>query len=431
MAAVNIPRTEFAAALAQVAAERGIDISAVLDSIKAAILSAYRKDYGVKEEWEYEVEVDPSSGESRIFAWPEGEPEKKEDVTPAGFGRIAAQQAKQIIIQKIREAEKTSILEEYEHRIGTLVNGMILRFEGDNILVDLGKGEALMPPQEQNRGESYRLNMRLTFYLEGIRETMKGRQIIASRSHPGLVEGLFRREVPECASGAVEIRAIAREAGARTKIAVASTQSGVDPVGSCVGQKGVRVQAVISELNGEKIDIIQYSDDPEKFILSALAPAENLEVQLDEEKKAAVVKAPEDQLSLAIGKGGQNVRLAIKLTGWRIDIEGKESGLVESPEEFAEELARQEAEEKAAEAQEPQEAEASEESQEIGGQVAQEAKEASEINEASEVGGAEEALVEKPQEFEAPEKEESEESRADSPETEPVQPQAEEEAPKE
>jgi N utilization substance protein A len=325
MANINIPRTEFAAALAQVASERGIDPDQVLESIKVAIITAYKKDYGVKEGFEYGVEIDPASGESRLFAWPEGEEEKKEEITPAGFGRIAAQQARNIIVQKIREAEKNSVLEEYEKRIGTLVNGMILRFEGDNILVDIGKGEAVMPPQEQNRAENYRLNMRMVFFLEGIRETMKGRQIIVSRAHEGLVEGLFKREVPEVASGAVEIKAIAREAGSRTKIAVFSQQPGVDPVGSCVGQKGVRVQAVINELNGEKIDIIQYSEDAEKFIIAALAPAENIEVvKIDKEDKIAHLIAPEDQLSLAIGKGGQNVRLAIKLTGYKIDIEPKE-----------------------------------------------------------------------------------------------------------
>jgi len=324
MANTNIPRTEFAAALAQVAAERGIDPAAVLESIKLAILTAYKKDYGTAEDYEYEVVVDPASGESKLFSWPVGEPEKKREITPAGFGRIAAQQARNIIVQKIREAEKSSILEEYEKRVGTLVNGMILRFEGENILVDLGKGEALMPASEQNKAESYRLNMRLVFYLEGIRETARGRQIIVSRAHPGLVEGLFKREVPEVASGAVEIRAIAREAGSRTKIAVYSKQSGVDPVGSCVGQKGVRVQAVINELSGEKIDIIQYSDDPEKFVLAALSPAENLTIKLDKDKKTALVIVPEEQLSLAIGKNGQNVRLASKLTGYRIDIEGQE-----------------------------------------------------------------------------------------------------------
>ncbi len=327
MANINIPRTEFAAALAQVAAERGIDPSQVLESIKLAIITAYKKDYGEKEGYEYGVEIDPGTGESRLFAWKIDEEGKqigeREEITPAGFGRIAAQQARNIIVQKIREAEKNSVLEEYEKKVGTLVSGMILRFDGENILVDLGKGEAVMPPSEQNRGENYRLNMRLVFYLEGIRETVKGRQIIVSRSHESLVEGLFRREVPEVASGAVEIRAIAREAGSRTKIAVFSKQPGVDPVGSCVGQKGVRVQAVINELNGEKIDIVQYSDDVAKFILAALSPAENLEVKLDEENKTALVLAPEDQLSLAIGRGGQNVRLASKLTGYKIDIQSK------------------------------------------------------------------------------------------------------------
>lgn len=319
---MNLARTEFAAALAQVASERGIDPSQVLESIKLAIIIAYKKDYGDKEGYEYEVEIDPQSGESHVFSWPEGKKKNKKEITPSGFGRIAAQQARNIIVQKIREAEKGAVLEEYEKKVGLLVNGMILRFEGDNILVDLGKTEALMPLSEQNRGESYRLNQKLTFYLEGIRETMKGRQIIVSRSHESLVEGLFKREVPEVSSGAVEIRAIAREAGSRTKIAVYSTQSGVDPVGSCVGQKGVRVQAVISELEGEKIDIVQFSPDEEVFILAALSPAENLKIVVNEKKKAAVVEAPEDQLSLAIGRGGQNVRLATKLTGYRIDIQG-------------------------------------------------------------------------------------------------------------
>lgn len=320
MANINIPRTEFAAALAQVATERGIDPEAVLESIKLAILSAYKKDYGLKDGYEYEVEIDPATGESKLYSWPEGKKDQKEEITPAGFGRIAAQQARNVIIQKIREAEKNTILEEYEKKVGLLTNGMILRFEGENILVDLGKTEALMPPSEQNRAENYRLGARMTFYIEGIRETNKGRQIIVSRTHPGLIEGLFKREVPEVNSGAVEIKAIAREPGSRTKVAVASKQVGVDPVGSCVGQKGVRVQAIIDELFGEKIDIVQYSEDPEKFILAALSPAENLEIKIDKKEKTAIVTAKEDQLSLAIGKGGQNARLASKLTGYKIEI---------------------------------------------------------------------------------------------------------------
>jgi len=331
MANINIPRTEFAAALSQVASERGIDPSAVLESIKLAILTAYKKDYGVSEDLEYEVVIDPGNGESKIFCWPLDDKSKRKEITPAGFGRIAAQQARNIIVQKIREAEKSAVVEEYEKRVGSLVNGMILRFEGDNILVDLGKGEALMPPEEQNRKENYRLNMKLTFFLVGIRETVKGKQIIVSRGHEGLVEGLFKREVPEVSSGAVEIKKIAREPGNRTKIAVYSKQTGIDPVGSCVGQKGVRVQAVITELGGEKIDIIQYNDDLEKFILAALSPAENLEITLDVKNRLAIVYASEKDLSLAIGKEGQNARLASKLTDYKIDIRKKEGEVEEKP----------------------------------------------------------------------------------------------------
>jgi len=321
MANLNIPRTEFAAALSQVASERGIEPEQVLESIKLAIITAYKKDYGDKEGLEYEILIDPASGESRLFAWPQGKEKKKEEITPAGFGRIAAQQARNIIVQKIREAEKNALIEDYEKRVGTLINGMILRFDGDNILVDLGKGEAVMPSSEQNKKESYHLNMKLTFYVEGIRETAKGKQIIVSRSSPELVACLFKREVPEVSSGAVEVREIAREAGNRTKIAVYSKQSGIDPVGSCVGQKGVRVQAVIEALGGlEKVDIIQYNEDPEKFILSALSPAENLEIKINKTAHTAVVSALEKDLSLAIGKEGQNARLASKLTGYKIDI---------------------------------------------------------------------------------------------------------------
>jgi len=319
-------RTEFALALGQVASERGIAPEIVVESIKAAILAAFKKDakeFGLlKDDWEYEVKIDPVTGESKVYGWPIEKEAKKVEVTPPGFGRIAAVTAKQVIRQKLREAEKSAILEEYSKRIGTLVTGMILRFDGINIVVDIGKAEALMPPQEQSRNEQYRINQKLIFYIEGIRETTKGKDIVVSRSHVGLVEGLFRREVPEVSSGAVEVRAIAREAGSRSKVAVFSNQAGVDPVGSCVGQKGVRVQAIIEELNGEKIDIVQYSDDPAKLIVAALSPAENLSVKINEKKMTAVVTVGEDQLSLAIGKEGQNVRLAAKLTGYRIDIEG-------------------------------------------------------------------------------------------------------------
>lgn len=320
--AVLKARTEFAAALNQVCAERGIEPDVVLETIKEAILAAFRRDFGLKEDFEYGAQVDPENGQARIFGWPEGQEEKKEEVTPPGFGRIATQVAKQVLLQKIREAEKNAILDEFTKRIGTLVNGLILRFDGHNIIVDINKTEAVFPPQEQIRSEKYHLNQRLTFYIKEIRDTERGRNIIVSRADKSLVEALFRREVPEISSGAVEIREIAREAGARTKIAVVSTQTGVDPVGSCVGQKGVRVQAVIGELEGEKIDIIQYSDDSEKYIMAALSPAEGVKVELNEKKKTAVISVPDDQLSLAIGSEGQNVRLASKLTGYKLDIKG-------------------------------------------------------------------------------------------------------------
>ncbi|PIS09327.1 transcription termination/antitermination protein NusA [Candidatus Beckwithbacteria bacterium CG10_big_fil_rev_8_21_14_0_10_34_10] len=314
-------RTEFASALNQICTERGITPQSVLETIKSAILAAYRKDFGIDEEDTYEVEINHDNGAAKVFLI---EKKKKKEVTPPGFGRIAAQTAKQVILQKIREEEKSAILGEYKDRINQLVSGMILRFDGKDVVCDIGRGQGRMPPQEQVQAENYRLNKRLTFYISDIRETMRGEQIIVSRSAPELVSLLFKREVPEVNSGAVEIKKIAREPGNRVKIAVISTQAGVDPVGSCVGQKGVRVQSVIDELEGEKIDIIQYSDDPVKFITASLAPAESLKVEINEAKKEAVVTAPEEQLSLAIGRDGQNVRLAARLTGYKIDIKGLE-----------------------------------------------------------------------------------------------------------
>lgn len=327
-------RTEFASALHQICNERGVEPKVVLETIKEALLAAYKRDFGFNDGFEYEAEIDADTGETHLFSWQEGKKRKtRKKVTPPGFGRIAAQVAKQVLLQKIREAEKEAVLDEFSQRIGTLVNGMILRFDGPNVIVDIGKAEATMPPEEQARAEKYTLNQRLTFYIEGIRETMRGQQVIVSRVHHGLVEGLFRREVPEVSSGAVIIKAIAREPGNRSKVAVASTRSGVDPVGSCVGQKGVRIQAVINELNGEKIDVIQHNEDPVKFIASALSPAEKVKVKLDEKKKMAVVSVLDDQLSLAIGKAGQNVRLAAKLTGYRIDIKGAKKPLAKTKSE--------------------------------------------------------------------------------------------------
>ncbi len=317
-------RTEFAAALNQAAAERGVEPEEVVNIIKEAIKAAYRKDYGGELE-ELEIELDTEAGGVRVF-------KDGKDTTPEGFGRIAAQTAKQVLLQRIREAEKGAIISEYEKKVGTVVNGMVQRLEGPNVVVDLGKTEAIMPASEKMFAEELRLNQRLKFYIVGIREGQRGQEIIVSRAHKGLVEGLFKLEVPEIGSGLVEIKSISREAGSRSKVAVASRQSGVDPVGSCVGQKGVRVQAVIAELGNEKIDIIQYSDDPAKFISASLSPATVGKVSIDEVGKTAHVEVPDDQLSLAIGKDGQNVRLAAKLTGWRIDIRGAE-GLIAAEKE--------------------------------------------------------------------------------------------------
>lgn len=312
-----IQRSEFALALNQVASERGVDVDVVLDTVQNAILAAYRKDHPGVEVDEYRAVLDPNTGEAKIF-------QNDVDVTPPGFGRIAAQTAKQVILQKIREKEKEAIFTDYRVKIGQIVNGMVLRFAGPNIIIDIGKAEAIMPVSEQISNEKYHLNQRLVFFLSEIRQGAKGEEIVVSRAHNGLIEGLFKREVPEVAQGSVEIKAVVREPGNRAKIAVFSTQPGIDPVGSCVGQKGVRVQAIIQELGGlEKIDIIQWSEDTTTYIAQALSPAKNVKVEIDEEEKVAHVFVPQDELSLAIGKDGQNVRLAYKLTKYRIEIEGK------------------------------------------------------------------------------------------------------------
>lgn len=324
-----VQRSEFYLALNQVATERGVEISVVLEAIENAILAAYRKDHPGIEEGEYSVKINQNTGEAKVY-------HNDEDVTPPGFGRIAAQTAKQVILQKVREKEKEAILSDFSTKIGTVMNGTVLRFAGPNIMVDLGKTEAIMPPNEQIGNERYHQNQRLSFYIVEIREGLKGQELVVSRSHSGLLEGLFKREVPEIAQGSVVIKGIAREAGSRSKVAVASMQSGIDPVGSCVGQKGVRVQAIIQEFNGlEKIDIIQWSEDIEGFIAASLSPAKDVKITLSQDTKTAFVVAPADQLSIAIGKEGQNARLASKLTGWRIEI--KENTDVAEETEEAEE----------------------------------------------------------------------------------------------
>ncbi|MDO8618469.1 MAG: transcription termination factor NusA [Candidatus Daviesbacteria bacterium] len=321
-------RTEFAAALNQIASEKGVDVSVVIDAIEQAALAAYRKDLTLRNEEvpenfeEFTSKVDPVSGEISIF-------NGKKNVTPPGFARIAASIARQVILQKLHEAEKGAIMDEYESKVNTVISGVVQRQEGNTWFVDLGRAEGIMPPSEQIRGEYYHTSQRLKFFIKEIRDGSHGPEVIVSRADPALVKGLFALEVPEVQNGSVEVKVIAREAGGRTKIAVVSTQDGVDPVGSLVGQKGVRVQAVMQELGEEKIDIIAYSEDPAHFIASSLSPAKDIQVFLNEEEKIATVKIPSSQLSLAIGKGGQNVRLAAKLTGWKIDIEGIEEEIPE------------------------------------------------------------------------------------------------------
>lgn len=303
------------AAINAVASDRGIEPEQVIETLKHALLAAYRKDYGEPEG--IEVHIDPESGEIVLMRG-------SEDVTPVGFGRIAAQTAKQVILQRVREAEKDAILGDYRDKIGSIVSGMLQRKEGRHWFVDIGRTIALMPIEEQVAAEEYYQNKRFKVLVRDIRE-FRGREVVVvSRSATELVNGLFEVEVPEIASGAVEIKAIAREAGQRSKVAVHTTQEGVDPIGSAVGQRGVRVQAITDELMGEKIDIILWNADIDKFIVASLSPAKVLKITTNEKTQEAQVIVPEDQLSLAIGKEGQNVRLAAKLTGYRIDLRSEE-----------------------------------------------------------------------------------------------------------
>lgn len=324
----KLPKTEFAAAVAQIAGERKIDPEMVIESVRSALVAAFKKDARdrgeeIDEEAQYTVNLDSDSGEARIYLV---EGKKEKDVTPPGFGRIATQTAKQVILQKIREAEKEAIFEQYQSRIGTLLTGSVLRVDPQKVVVGIGKAEAVMPKREQIRTEDYYPTQKMSFYLKEIAEEEGYKEIILSRRDPNLVVELFRREVPEVAMGGVEIKRIARQAGQRTKVAVASSQPGIDPVGSCVGQKGVRVQKVIESLGEEKVDIILYNDDPAQFIVASLSPAEGAKVvEIDVDKKKATVLVPEEQLALAIGSGGENVHSASQLTGYEIKVIGEDS----------------------------------------------------------------------------------------------------------
>ncbi len=346
----------FEQALNQIAEEKDINKDEILKMIEVSLAAAFRKDYGKKDQ-NIVVEFFPENLSTKVYDvkkvveevvdpikeinLEDGQKLKKgvsvgdeikTDITPksgAKFGRIAAQTAKQVIVQKIREAERGVMFSDYKAKERQLVSGMVQRVEGDTVLVDLGKATGVLFPSEQIKGEKYSIGSRVKVLILHVEPTAKGPKITLSRSHPDVVRRLFELEVPEIFNGIVEVKAIAREAGSRTKIAVWSSQDGVDAIGACVGQRGTRVQVVMNELNGEKIDIISWSEDSVKFIANALSPAKILNVTLNEDAKEAKVGVLEDQLSLAIGKAGQNVRLAARLTGWKIDIiEEKISGEV-------------------------------------------------------------------------------------------------------
>jgi len=367
----------FTSAITQIAEEKGIPQEKVIESIEQAIAAAYKKDYGEKGQvikaklesetgnvkfWQVKLVVDKSMifseeeleelKEKKIESAEEGEEKKvrfnlerhimvqearkiKPKIkagdeleialqTKADYGRIAAQTAKQVILQKIREAEKEAVLSEYQSKEGEIISGIVQRVEGRNIFFDIGKTFGILTREEQVPGEFYRSGQRLKVYILKVEKTPKGPVVFLSRAYPKLISKLFELEVPEISSGQVQIKSIAREAGSRSKIAVVSSVEGIDPIGSAVGQRGTRVMAVINELGGEKIDIIEYSEDSSRYITNSLSPAKVLEVKIMPKNKALAI-VPEDQLSLAIGKDGQNVRLAAKLTGWKIDVRASEA----------------------------------------------------------------------------------------------------------
>jgi len=334
---------EFIAALEQIEREKGIAKDVLLEAIEAALISAYRRNFGSGPN--VRVEIDRETGEIKVFSGKTvvEEPEDpstevsltearahdgtlelgdtlETEATPHAFGRIAAQTAKQVVVQRIREAERGIIFEEFANREGDIVTGLVHRVEGRSVLIDLGKAEALLLSPEQLPGEHYRQGERLKVYVVEVKRTTKGPQIMLSRTHPGLLKRLLELEVPEIHDGIVEMKAVAREAGFRSKVAVSSNDPNVDPVGACVGSRGMRVQTVVNELRGEKVDVVRWDPDPAQFVAGALSPAKVLSVRVDAEQNLAEVVVPDYQLSLAIGKEGQNARLAAKLTGFKIDI---------------------------------------------------------------------------------------------------------------
>lgn len=351
----------FMAAINQICDEKGLSKDIVLETIEAAIAAAYRKDFG-KPSQIIKVKLNEESGQTKVwqvFDVVEEVEDNENQKTPAEakkilkkakvgdqveielephseFGRIAAQTAKQVIIQRIREAERDMLYAEFKDKEHKIINGVIQQIEGSNVIIDLGKLNGLMLPSDQIPKEKYYTGQRLKVYVRGVEESSRGPKVLVSRTDPGLITGLFELEVPEIAAQSVEIKGIAREAGFRSKVAVFTTQEGLDPVGSCVGQRGTRIQAILAEIGEEKIDIILWDENVEQSIINALSPAKVQKVKLHKKEKTATVAVAEDQLSLAIGKGGQNVRLASKLTTWSIDIEKHEEKAAKEKETAAE-----------------------------------------------------------------------------------------------
>lgn len=359
---------ELITAIEELESEKKIDKGYLLESLETSLVTAYKKNFDSLEN--VKVTIDDKTGEIHIYAIKEvvevvedsdtqisleeakkaskkyeiGDSVEKE-IMPKDFGRIAAQTAKQVMLQKIREAERDIIFTEYNDRVGEIVTGIIQKADGAVVIVDLGKLEGVMLPKEKIPTENYRVNDKIRSFVVGVEKGIKGvPQVMISRSHPDFVRKLFEFEIPEIYEGLIEIKSVARDAGNRSKVAVYSTNENIDPVGSCVGQKGIRIQNIINELNGEKIDVIEWDEDPAIFISAALLPAQVMAVDINEEEKFAQVIVPDDQLSLAIGKSGQNARLAAKLTNWKIDIK--------SETQFKEFLAKQQEEQENSDSEE-------------------------------------------------------------------------------
>ena len=331
---------ELLAIIEQIEREKGIKKEVLIEAVESALLSAARKAIDLKPEEELKIELDRSTGKIRAFR-------NKEEITAIDFGRIAASTARQVIIQKIREAEKEVVFSEFQRRVGEIVSGTVYRFDKGNIIIDLlGKAEGILLKREQSPKEEFRQGQRIRAYVVEVRKDNKGAQIILSRSHPNFVKELFELEVPEIYEGIVEIKSIARQPGERTKIAVFSNNDKVDSVGACVGMRGNRVRNIVNELQGEKIDIVRYNDDIKEYIKAALSPAKIAEIKLDKDNLKAEVIVDDDQLSLSIGKHGQNVRLACRLTGWELDIRTKAMIGAEAEKEKAKEEKAKEEKEK-------------------------------------------------------------------------------------